>query len=155
MAFGLLLTGLILCIIWLGGLTWYFYTMRQNYRIFTKGSSKKTLDGVLNEVIKEIHHGKEDIAQLADRCATIEQKERFHIQKIGLLRFNPFKDTGGDQSFVLALVDAQNTGVIITALYSRSGTRWYAKNITEGKGAEHELSDEEKKALQIAQKVHH
>jgi hypothetical protein len=72
---------------------------------------------------------------------------------VGLLRFNPFKDTGGDQSFILALVDAHDTGVIITALYSRSGTRWYSKRVTKGKGTEHELSDEEKKALNMASEL--
>jgi Protein of unknown function (DUF4446) len=84
------------------------------------------------------------------QCDKIEKDERYHIQKIGLLRFNPFKDTGGDQSFILALVDAYNTGIIITALYSRSGTRWYTKKVVKGKSTEHELSDEEKKALHMA-----
>ena len=73
-----------------------------------------------------------------------------NIQKIGLLRFNPFKDTGGDQSFVLALLDNNDTGIVISALYSRLGTRWYAKKVAEGKGLEHELSDEEKKAISEA-----
>jgi len=73
-----------------------------------------------------------------------------HIQKIGLVRFNPFKDTGGDQSFILSLLDAHNTGVVISGLYSRTGTRWYAKKVVVGKGSEHELSDEEVKAVHQA-----
>jgi hypothetical protein len=99
---------------------------------------------------RELHVAKKDIDQLIIRCDTIERRQQFHIQKIGLLRFNPFKDTGGDQSFILALLDAKDTGVVITALYSRSGTRWYAKKVLKGRGSEHELSDEEKKALHIA-----
>jgi hypothetical protein len=50
----------------------------------------------------------------------------------------------------LALVDSFNTGIIITALYSRSGTRWYTKRIVKGKSTEHELSEEEKKAIDMA-----
>lgn len=83
-------------------------------------------------------------------CDRIEKEGQFHIQKVGLLRFNPFKDTGGDQSFILSLVDNNDTGVIVSGLYSRSGLRWYAKKVVNGKGAEHELSEEEKKALREA-----
>ncbi len=76
-----------------------------------------------------------------------------HIQKVGLVRFNPFKDTGGDQSFILSLIDGKDTGVVISGLYSRSGTRWYAKRIVEGKGVEYELSEEEKKAIKEAKGI--
>ena len=70
-----------------------------------------------------------------------------------MLRFNPFKDTGGDQSFIISLVDSYNTGVVISGLYSRSGTRWYAKQVIDGKGVEHELSTEENKAIHLARIV--
>ena len=124
-----------------------------NYNTLTDGVNKKNLDTVLSNIIKRIQEQKKDLADLSARCDTIEKNQLFAIQKIGLLRFNPFKDTGGDQSFILSLVDAKNTGVVITALYSRSGTRWYAKKIAHGKGVEHELSEEEKKALVVAQSV--
>lgn len=87
---------------------------------------------------------------LRSYCDRIEKDGNFHIQKVGLVRFNPFKDTGGDQSFILSLVDKNDTGVIISGLYSRSGLRWYAKKVDSGKGVEHELSDDEKKALKAA-----
>lgn len=77
-----------------------------------------------------------------------------HIQKIGLLRFNPFHDTGGDQSFILALLDSHDTGVVISSLHTRTGTRWYAKGVLSGRGQEHELSNEEQKAIKSAT-VHH
>jgi len=119
-----------------------------------QGVNKKTLEGVLTTIVRDVHDAKKHIADLSTRCDTIESNSLFHIQKIGLLRFNPFKDTGGDQSFILALIDAKDTGVVITALYSRSGTRWYAKKVVAGKGAEHELSEEEKQALKIAKTNH-
>ena len=80
----------------------------------------------------------------------INKDGQSHIQKIGLVRFNPFKDTGGDQSFILALVDAQDTGVVISSLHTRTGTRWYAKGVVRGKGVEYDLSDDEIKALRGA-----
>ena len=111
------------------------------------------MEAVLTTIVRDVHAAKKDIAHLSSRCDTIEKEQLYHIQKIGLLRFNPFKDTGGDQSFILALLDAKDTGVVITALYSRSGTRWYAKKVIEGRGAEHELSSDEKQALTLADKV--
>jgi len=66
------------------------------------------------------------------------------------LRFNPFKETGGDQSFILALLDEDNNGVVLSGLYSRSGMRWYAKRIKKGLGTEHSLSEEEKEAIRQA-----
>lgn len=139
--------------VWLAILTYFFYTLRSHYNNLTKDTNKKTLTSVLESLTGELDLAKKDIAKLADQCVRIEQEGQFHIQKIGLLRFNPFKDTGGDQSFILALLNAQDTGVVISGLYSRSGTRWYAKKIEHGKGTEHDLSEEEKKVLSLAKPI--
>lgn len=101
-------------------------------------------------MLSQSNQARRDIDFLKKYCDTIEKEGHLHIQKVGLLRFNPFKDTGGDQSFILSLVDGKDTGVIISGLYSRSGTRWYAKKVVEGKGVEHELSEDEKRALKEA-----
>ncbi|MDE2588481.1 MAG: DUF4446 family protein, partial [Patescibacteria group bacterium] len=124
-----------------------------HYNHLLKGSTTKTLQALLDSVLKELDVAKKDIAQLQQQYATIEKESRVHIQKIGLLRFNPFNDTGGDQSFILALVDGTDSGVVISGLYSRSGTRWYAKRVINGKGVDHTLSEEEKKALQETKRV--
>ena len=141
---------LILVIVWLSALTYLFRRLITNYRILTNDGSKKTLDVVISSIIRELQVQKKTLAELHIQCDRIEKEETFHIQKIGLLRFNPFNDTGGDQSFIITLIDAHETGIVLTALYSRSGTRWYAKKIVEGKGLEHELSEEEKKAVKTA-----
>jgi hypothetical protein len=141
---------LFILVAWLIATTVYLLRLKKNYLTLTEGVNKKTLDVILTNLVHDQQKTKEDIAKLVARCDKIEKDEKYHIQKIGLLRFNPFKDTGGDQSFILALVDAHDTGIIITALYSRSGTRWYTKPVLKGKGVEHQLSDEEKKALQMA-----
>jgi len=104
----------------------------------------------MEALLEDVRIAKKDIDNLKLYCGKIQKEGFLHIQKIGLVRFNPFKDTGGDQSFILSLVDGNDTGVIISGLYSRSGTRWYAKRVVGGKSLEHELSDEEKKALKEA-----
>lgn len=148
-----LTVGLIAAIIWLGLITSYLLKMRQRYSVFTEGVQRKTLEEVLTNIVKELRISKKDIASLRERCDMIEKDGQLHIQKIGLLRFNPFKDTGGDQSFILSLINGQESGVVITALYSRSGTRWYAKRVASGKGIEHELSEDEKKSLAMAKEM--
>ncbi len=142
--------GFAIIFVWLLGLTLFFWKILTHYNRLTKGVSSKSLKTVLEDLIKDADLNKKDIDTLKDFTLKLEKEGQLHIQKVGLLRFNPFKDTGGDQSFILSLIDGNDTGVIISGLYSRSGTRWYAKTVKNGKGIEHELSEEEIKALKEA-----
>jgi hypothetical protein len=74
------------------------------------------------------------------------------VQGIGLVRFRAFKDTGGDQSFALALADGEGNGIVISALYGRDATRIYAKPI-EGWLSPKALGKEEKQALAKALQI--
>jgi len=67
--------------------------------------------------------------------------------KIHLNRFNPFEEVGGDQSFILCLLDNSLSGVIITSLHHRDFTRVYAKTIKNGESLQGRLSKEEIKTL--------
>ncbi|MGI5841332.1 MAG: DUF4446 family protein [Patescibacteria group bacterium] len=69
------------------------------------------------------------------------------LQKVTLTRFNPFDDLGGNQSFILCLLDKSNSGVIITSLHNRDTTRLYAKTIVDGQGDGVTLSKDEKTAI--------
>lgn len=138
--------------IWLLVLSYFFWQMYSHYDRLTKGASTKSLKSILEEIILRMDEYKKDIAKLHQYCNNLNRESLSHIKKVGLNRFNPFKDTGGDQSFILSLTDENNTGIIISALYSRSGTRWYAKKVKNGKGEEIELSDDEKKALKLGDK---
>lgn len=144
--------GLLISLVWLIGLSIFFWQFSSHYSNLTRGISTKTLKSILEHLLSQIDNAEKDIATLQARCDTLEKDGLLHIQKIGLLRFNPFKDTGGDQSFIVTFLDANDTGVVITGLYSRSGTRWYAKRVASGKGIDHMLSDEEKKAIKEARK---
>jgi len=121
-----------------------------HYNKLGKGLTDKNFKTIMENLLKDTQAGKKDINYLKSYCDKIQRDGLLHIQKIGLVRFNPFKDTGGDQSFILSLIDGNDTGVIISGLYARSGTRWYAKKVVNGKSAEHALSDEEKRALREA-----
>jgi hypothetical protein len=82
---------------------------------------------------------------------SLKKDNKFSLQKIGVVRFNPFKGVGGDQSFSIAILDAHDSGVVMTSLYTREENRIYGKPVKGGR-SEYSLSEEEKKAIEIAQK---
>lgn len=92
---------------------------------------------------------KKGFGEVRRRLDTLETEGKSHIQKVGLVRFNPFKELGGDHSFVLAILNGTNDGVIITSLHTRDRTRVYMKDVKNGKGLV-DLSQEEEKALKNA-----
>jgi hypothetical protein len=139
--------------LWMVGITYFFWKLRAHYNTLTEGTSARTLQEILDTIMQEVKTAKHQINALHKTSQLLQQEGNLHIQKIGLLRFNPFKDTGGDQSFILALLDKKDTGIVISGLYARSGTRWYAKRVVDGKGIEHELSEEEKKTIEKANSV--
>ena len=71
------------------------------------------------------------------------------IRHVGLVRFSPFHDTGGDQSFALALLDGRGDGVVVTGLHSRHDSRLYAKPI-ERNSSSYSLTPEEREAMERA-----
>ncbi|RLC60974.1 MAG: hypothetical protein DRI01_09265 [Chloroflexi bacterium] len=103
----------------------------------------------ITELLKQFKELKEQVKDISERIKSIEEKSKWMLQKIGIVRFNPFRDMGGNQSFSLAILDGNNTGVVITSLYTKEGNRFYAKAIKEGQ-SEYPLSQEEKKAIENA-----
>jgi hypothetical protein len=86
------------------------------------------------------------IEQLEHRLASAEEGHAGALQRLGLVRFNAFPDTGSDQSFSLALLDGRGSGFVLTSLYGRSESRVYAKPLLDGK-CPYKLSDEERQAI--------
>lgn len=80
------------------------------------------------------------------RLEILEKISKISVQKVGFLRFNPFQDTGGDNSFIAVFLDLENNGIMLSSLYTREGVRIYAKNIQKG-SSKHHLSEEENNVL--------
>jgi hypothetical protein len=100
----------------------------------------------LKEIFNYIRELEENIENLSRGLQNVKKMAILSLQKVGVVRYNPFNDVGGDQSFSIALLDANNTGFVITSLYSREGTRVFAKPIKAGK-SEYPLSEEEEEAI--------
>ncbi len=141
-----------LLVIWLVTLSFLIFRAIRHYNRLSQGISHSTLKEVLEKVLKDVNNSQKWIDKVDKREEKAEKESLGHIQRVGLLRFNPFDDVGGDQSFVLALLNGENDGIILTALHSRTGTRWYGKTVKKGQGVEHELSNEEKEAIKKAEK---
>lgn len=149
----LLIIFIILLFLWNILLTFLFYRFYTYYQKLSKNGKRESIIQLLDTLLEDKNMTKKALDVLNKKYDTLESQGLLYIQKVGLLRFNPFKDTGGDQSFILALVDAQDTGVIISSLHTRTGTRWYAKHVIKGKGSEYALSKEEEEALKSAKKT--
>ena len=92
------------------------------------------------------------VEQLVTRTERVDATLAHAVQGVGLVRFRAFQDTGGDQSFALALVDGAGDGVVVSALYGRGATRVYAKPIQEWLSPKM-LSEEEEQAVAQARQV--
>lgn len=138
-------------IVWVGGITLVIFRIKKHYDTLVKSSEGAGLTALLEKVLKKETELDKALTALSERVGNLETDGTFHFQKIGLVRFNPFSDTGGNQSFSMAILDGNNSGIIMTALYGRSGSRWYLKTVSKGKAVNAVLSKEEESAVKKAQ----
>ncbi len=103
----------------------------------------------ISEHTRQIEDLKATCSRIDARQSSLDSEISMCLKKIGIVRFNAFEDVGGEQSFALALVDSNANGVLISNLYGRQESRLYVKRVINGE-SERALSDEEKRALEIA-----
>ncbi len=144
--------GISLSIIWLSIVTVFLIRLQRHYNNLTRGVSKKGLIEILTKLIETHEQVENRVTELESQLNALEADGVWHYQKLGIVRFNPFSDTGGSQSFSLAILDGHNNGIVMTSLHARSGNRWYVKEIVQGKGINVELSKEEQAAIRTAQR---
>lgn len=124
--------------VWLLGLSVVLYKLFKTFNKLSQGV--------------EADLAKRGFAEVDKRLNFLESDGLNHVQKVGVVRFNPFSELGGDHSFCLAMLDGKDSGIVITGLHTRDRTRIYIKEIKKGK-ANLELSAEEKKALAQAKNI--
>ena len=115
----------------------------------TRGTEGRSLEAILDAHLEKVFAVSRELDDVAARTAILEAAQRRSFQRVGLVRYNPFEETGGNQSFALALLDANGDGWVLSSLHARSGTRVYAKAIKAGR-AEAGLSAEETDAIRQA-----
>lgn len=145
--------GLFVAVLALG--TWLLFVQRSEARL------RDRLRGILNEsgttgldeVLATQARRIDALTTRADALDALQHElravTRLALQRVGVVRFNPFQDSGGDQLFAIALLDDAGNGIIVSSLHGRSGTRIFAKQVANGTST-HALSDEEQQAIRAA-----
>jgi Protein of unknown function (DUF4446) len=119
------------------------------YRALVSGEQGGSLQDLLDGHMGRVEEVSKSLKELIRLVEYLEQRTRGSLQHIGLVRFNPFADTGSDQSFAIALLDDRRDGIVISSLHGRANTRVFAKPVENG-ASRHQLSDEESEAIRIA-----
>lgn len=135
--------------IWVISLQLRFNRLVSQFNRILADSDGGTLEDALNRYLNRLDDTSEQVKELDELCRTVEKRVQHAIQRIGVVRFNPFADTGSDQSFAVALLDLNGTGIILSSLFSRASTRIFAKPVVGGKST-HALTDEEREAIDQA-----
>jgi len=137
--------------VWIASLSIVVFRIYNHFKILSRNVTSENLLTILKKLVETERTNYKAINELSLNLKNFEEEAKKHIQKVGLIRFNPFKELGGDHSFVLTLLDAKDNGVIITGLHTRERTRVYVKKVKKGK-VDIKLSTEEKRSLMEAQK---
>ena len=139
-----------IALLWLIIISFFLFKTRKHYHNLTKRTNSKSIDDILDTILKENSNHEKDIKEIRNTLDSLEKESKTYYQKIGVVRFNPFERVGGDQSFVIAFLDKEDTGIVINFLYTREGVRIYIKDVKQGKPDKFELSQEEMEAIKKA-----
>lgn len=144
------LSFLLLFLIWNIFLHWQLLKLKKRNAILFSGNKIQNLEELLLSQAKTLKNLDKDIQELYSISNQINSLSFRALHKVGIVRFNPFKDVGGNQSFSVALLNGKNNGLTLSSLFTREGARIYAKPIVEGISKKHPLTKEEEKAIRIA-----
>ena len=114
-----------------------------------KLSNGINLEEMISKYISSCELIENDNKIIKEQIVDIQNQLKYCTQKVGFVRYNAFSDTGSDLSFAVALLDDENTGIILNGVYSREVSNIYAKQVIKGE-AKNNLSEEEKQALNKA-----
>jgi hypothetical protein len=124
------------------------------YQHLMTGTSGGNLEQLLHDHVAQVHRTAAQTEATEQLARRLEAEGRLDLQHLGIVRFNPFHDTGGDQSFAIALADASGHGLVLSSLHARDVTRVYAKPLA-GWTSPHSLTGEEEQAIALARRRDH
>ena len=126
--------------------------LRKNYADFmTKLGKGTNINDMLEHYVKSVEDIKKENGEIELYCKKLDEDSKQNLKKIGMVRYNAYKDTGSDLSFALAILNDNNTGIVLNGIYGRDTSNIYAKPVVNG-NSEYALSKEEKEAIERAMK---
>lgn len=124
--------------------------LKEKYRKFMqKLGNGKNLEDDLSNFMYKVDRVEKQNAEIMNFCKNLDDDLTKCIQKVGIVRYSAFKDTGSDLSFAVALLDEKNSGVVFNGIYSREMSNIYAKPVENGNSS-YTLSEEESEAIRKA-----
>ncbi len=120
--------------------------LKKRFSAALGGEEAGSLETTLAEHLARVEAVDQRLTQLNTEYERLVITNSLASQKVSIVRFNPFGDTGGDQSFSLAVLDAHDSGYVLTSIHGRQGTRVYVKPVDYAK-SKYSLSAEEQQAL--------
>ena len=126
------------------------FSINKKYKTFlNKLGNGENIEEDLENYMYRVERVEKQNMEIRNLVDSIDKNLESCIQKIGIVRYNAFKDTGSDLSFALAMLDEKNNGVVLNGIYSREMSNIYAKPVEKGK-SKYTLSEEEQQAIQKA-----
>lgn len=123
--------------------------MVRHYRRLGRGIGADKLDQLLNQVLERTEMASHEVSAVRRELLKLSTQVEGNLQCVGMVRYNAFEDTGGDQSFAVALLDAHGNGAIFNGLYHRNDCKVFAKPVQDWKST-YSMSDEEIEAIRKA-----
>lgn len=121
--------------------------LRKNYSDFMSKLGKgNNIDEMLRKYIEEVESISAENKEIERYCDRLNNKTDQCIRKVGLVRYNAYKDTGSDLSFTLAMLNEENSGIVLNGIYSRDTSNIYCKTVEKGTSS-YALSKEEEEAI--------
>ncbi len=130
----------------------FLWAIRLEWRIhkLTGGANGKSLEKAIVDLQGERENAKRFRAEMHSYLTFVEKRLGGSMQGIGVVRFNPFRGSGGNQSFAVAFIDEHGNGLLLSSIYARERMSVFAKPLS-GFTSSYELSEEEREALMKAQ----
>lgn len=127
-----------------------FSSLSKKYKNFMeKLGNGKSLEEDLENYMYRVNKVEKQNAEIYNQIENIDNHLMKCIQKVGIIRYNAFRDVGSDLSFALALLDEDNNGIVLNGIYAREMSNIYAKPIENGEST-YVVSEEEAQAIQKA-----
>jgi hypothetical protein len=123
--------------------------MLRHYRMLSRGTEGQPLDALLQRVLERAELESHNLERVENQLTSLTDAVQAHIQHVGVVRYNAFDDTGGDQSFAIAMLDNRGDGALFNGIFHRTECRVYAKPIRAW-ASPYSMSGEEEEAIRRA-----
>ena len=137
--------------VWLAVASFFLFKTRRHYFQLVRRTGRQRLDEILETLIAHDETIQREMTAVKKELGQVIDNSKFYFQKAGLVRYNAFSRTSStDQSFVLALLDRELSGILVNFIYTHDGVRIYTKRVKHGKGEEYQLTEEEQSAIKTS-----